>query len=73
MWILPVPGPPTRTTLCASSRNSQRWSWRDECLVDLAAGGMASAATNSRLISPIAVARAHATYQNAPVHSEYGA
>ena len=23
---LPVPGPPTRTTLWASSRNSQRWS-----------------------------------------------
>ena len=22
------PGPPTRTTLCASSRNSHRWSWR---------------------------------------------
>src|SRR5271163_3506643 len=24
--VLPVPGPPTRTTLWASSRNSQRWS-----------------------------------------------
>jgi hypothetical protein len=24
--VLPVPGPPTRTTLWACSRNSQRWS-----------------------------------------------
>ena len=28
MWVSPVPGPPTSTTLLAFSKNSQRCSWR---------------------------------------------
>ena len=31
---LPHSGPPTRTTLWASSRNSHRWSWRNSALLN---------------------------------------